>query len=81
MKNKSAIIALIILLVCIVIGLILFLCNVISGDFNFRTSMFQGTEKNLIVEKSYDIEEIESLKIKSNLGEIHHLIAKYMVKI
>lgn len=72
MKNKSGILVLIVVLVIVVFLLISFLYNSITGKFEFNnlSSVFQGETINCIIEESYDIEEIENLKIKSNLGDI-----------
>lgn len=72
MKNKNAIILLIVVLIIVVLVLIYFLYNSITGKFEFNNfnSVFQGENLNCIIEESYDIEEIENLKIKSNLGDI-----------
>ena len=72
MKNRGFIIALIILLSFIIIFLISFLYNALTGNFDFKNlnNIFEGETTNLIIDKSYDIEEIENLKIKSNLGDI-----------
>lgn len=72
MKNKNLIIVLIIVLVIIIFALISFLYNSLTGNFEFKNfgSVFQGEKINCITEESYDIEEIERLKIKAKLGDI-----------
>lgn len=72
MKNKNGIIVLIVVLVIIIFVLISFLYNYLTGKFEIKKfgSVFQGETVNCIIEESYDIEEIEKLKIKANLGDI-----------
>lgn len=74
MKNKGLIITLIILLSIIVIGLTSFLIMILSGNidfpriFNIRINL--NSNENVILDKNFDIEGIENIKISAETGDI-----------
>lgn len=73
MKNKGLIIILIILLMVIIFGLIAFLYASLTGRFHFGFgSLNWGSKKSeeIIFDKNYETEEVESLEILSTAGDI-----------
>ena len=72
MKNKGLIITLIILLTIIVIALIAFLGLALSGNITFKNgfSFRIGKSENIILDKNYDIENINNIEILLNSGDI-----------
>lgn len=69
MKNKGAIIALIILLSVLVFFLVMFLVICLRGNMNFNN--FIGNKStNIIFDKTYELQNIENIKIIQDAGNI-----------
>lgn len=72
MKNKGAIITLIVLLGIIVIGLIVFLCMVLNGKhIRFGIGNWSKKSTNIIYDTTYELESIDNLEILSSAGNIN----------
>lgn len=72
MKNKGLIITLIIILTIIMFFLIMFLVTYLRGGISFRNGGISliSTSKNIIYDKTYDINQIRDIEIKQNAGDI-----------
>ena len=71
MKNKSLIILLITLLSILVIGLTIFMINMLNGNFKFRNFNFSHKVSNeLVVDEVYD-NMFDKIKIKTNASDIY----------
>ena len=68
-SNKGLIIFLIVLLVIIIIGLIQFLVLCLNGNFNWMR-FGDRRSKNIIIDESYNFEEIRNIEIISDAGNI-----------
>lgn len=69
MKNKGAIITLIILLSIIIFFLVIFLVMVLSGKQYFKFSV-GSKSTNIICEKQFELKDIKYLDIKQDAGDI-----------
>ena len=72
MKNKGLIITLIILLTISVVLLIFFLVSCLTGKINFKNGFihFNSKSTNVILSKEFEKEDIKSIDIKQDAGDI-----------
>lgn len=71
MENKGLVIFLIVFWTVVGIGLIAFMCSIISGRSTFEWGLYK-VDKNdeIIFEKTYDLEQINFIKVLSNAGDV-----------
>lgn len=70
MQNRGLIITLIILLSIITIMLIGLLVSCLTGNFNIITFGRKKRSTNVVIDESYDIQEIRNIEILSDAGDI-----------
>lgn len=70
MKNNGLIITLIILLTIIIFCLIMFLVYCLNGRTNFNIFGFGTKSDNVVFDKAFEMEKINSIEIKQDAGDI-----------